>query len=477
MPPPLARGGIHIPCCSPQSCAKNTLLSCCIYDPTGILHANVSIEPLATNFRLVYPGMTLAKKTQSRELHRDYPNNKSTTGVINMYQQLNRQSMRFGNSRYDDTIPFQAVLETPTPDGWHRFTNPAEGRPYYWSPDLRTFTESDITQEHTLNRVIQWSRSIASFANQSTRRDYDIVLKVSESEEDSMGACSYYLVDYASEVVFWLREVSNTALGLPEIRSPTHLKLLLSEQFWVHCEYTPPPHMDFRRKAKELLATLGTLCIDASSSTGSVSPFHQDECELYSRILTQVLSAGQRLEINWCLAQSRIINLFGERNARTDRNVVVNGQKAPAETTAFVLWSTIMFSIPCMYLARWNAIWVDRVTYTREWKKLMKEMLEEFLYGLIARQHFTAGTEFFDFCPGTSGNCYDGIHLWGIILDFIVLYTAQPGRMCSRCCQLHPNKRTRHQGASGYGAETQHSMGADRMVRSMPFHFGVLGDV
>ncbi|KAG8705889.1 hypothetical protein FRC11_008714, partial [Ceratobasidium sp. 423] len=82
--------------------------------------------------------------------------------------------------------------------------------------------------------------------------------------------------------------------------------------------------------------------------------------------------------------QSRIINLFGESNARTDRNIVVNGQKAPPETVAFTLWSLIMFSIPSIYLARWNAIWVDRVTYTREWRKLTREMMEEFLYALIA---------------------------------------------------------------------------------------------
>ncbi|CAE6471724.1 unnamed protein product [Rhizoctonia solani] len=292
--------------------------------------------------------------------------------------------------RYDDTTPFHDRIEVQIPNEWQRLVNPAEGRPYYWNHSLRTATESDITQEHILNRVMQWGHEIVSFANQSNRSDYDIVLRVSESEDDELGSCSYYLVDYTSEVVFWLREVSTSSLGLPEIRSPTHLKLLLCEQFWVHCEYMPPPHMDFRRKAKELLATLGTLCIDASSSTGSVSPFHKDECESYSKILAQVLSTGQRLEINWCLGrlrslltQSRIINLFGEHNSRTDRNVVVNGQKAPAEAPTFVLWSIIMFSIPQMYLVRWNAIWVDRVTYTREWKKLMKEMLEEFLYGLI----------------------------------------------------------------------------------------------
>ncbi|CAE6480550.1 unnamed protein product, partial [Rhizoctonia solani] len=156
---------------------------------------------------------------------------------------------------------------------------------------------------------------------------------------------------------------------------------------------------------------------------GSVSPFHQDECEAYSRALTQVLSTGGPTEINWCLArlqslltQSRIINLYGEPNARTDRNVVVNGQKAPAVTIAFMLWSFIMFSIPHIYLARWNAIWVDRVTYTREWKRLTKDMIEEYTYGLVAVRIMRAS-----------------ISLLGLSTSFVVRTLAAVAMMSSIC--------------------------------------------
>jgi hypothetical protein len=83
-------------------------------------------------------------------------------------------------------------------------------------------------------------------------------------------------------------------------------------------------------------------------------------------------------------AQSRTINLYGERCARADRNVVVSGQYAPRPTACFMLWSMILFGIPMTYLNRWNAIWVDRVTYTREWRKMTKEIVEEWLYGSVA---------------------------------------------------------------------------------------------
>ncbi|KAF8750352.1 hypothetical protein RHS01_09492 [Rhizoctonia solani] len=245
----------------------------------------------------------------------------------------------------------QSTVEVELPDGWQRFCNPAEGRPYYRNPLLRILTESNITEGHVLNRVMQWNQIIAPLASRFTKRDYDVVLNVSGDE--GMGSCNYYLVDYAAKEISWLRDLPTTTLGMPDIRSSNHLNTL--------------------------------------SSTGSVSPFQQEECELYSRALLQALNNGGHIEINWCLGrlhslitQSRIINLFGEPNARTDRNVVVNGQKSPPETMVFMLWSILMFNIPSIYLARWNAIWVDRVTYTREWRKLTKDVMEELLYGLIA---------------------------------------------------------------------------------------------
>jgi hypothetical protein len=42
---------------------------------------------------------------------------------------------------------------------------------------------------------------------------------------------------------------------------------------------------------------------DASTSTGSVSPFHPDECKSYSKELKQVLEAGIMLDVNWCTGE------------------------------------------------------------------------------------------------------------------------------------------------------------------------------
>jgi hypothetical protein len=68
-----------------------------------------------------------------------------------------------------------------------------------------------------------WSQNITPLLHDSPRKDYDIILDISNSPEDGPGRCGYYLVDYSLEVVFWLRDVSTTSMGLSDVRSPTHL--------------------------------------------------------------------------------------------------------------------------------------------------------------------------------------------------------------------------------------------------------------
>ncbi|KDN44029.1 hypothetical protein RSAG8_05761, partial [Rhizoctonia solani AG-8 WAC10335] len=80
-----------------------------------------------------------------------------------------------------------------------------------------------------------------------------------------------------------------------------------------------------------------------------------------------------------------------------------------------------MFSIPSIYLARWNSIWVDRVTYTREWKKLTKDMTQEFLHGLIASGAMTIAS----------------ITLLGLTASTVVRTLAAVAMMASICGGLY----------------------------------------
>ncbi|KAF8594937.1 hypothetical protein BDV93DRAFT_611647 [Ceratobasidium sp. AG-I] len=293
------------------------------------------------------------------------------------------------------------------PDGWKKYSNPAEGRVYFRNSALHLVTEAFIQHAIILERINYWYNLIIPYLD-ALEQTFDIFLDVMETMGEAMGLCSYYVVDYAAQSVFWLRDISTSDLGLPDVRSTVHLKHLLSEQFWIHCEYMPRDDKGSISSATELLASLGTLALDASTSTGSVSPFHPDECESYSRALKQVIETKVMIDINWCtarimsllgeiqvserwmnvqafwvIAQSRTINLHGEPGARTDRAMVVSGQYPPRHTRAFELFSKALFGIPTLYLNRWNGIWVDRIAYTREWRRVIQEITQEWLYAVI----------------------------------------------------------------------------------------------
>ncbi|QRV81683.1 transmembrane protein [Ceratobasidium sp. AG-Ba] len=190
-------------------------------------------------------------------------------------------------------------------------------------------------------------------------------------------------------MVFWLRDVKAPSLGLSTIRNQEHLRNLLEEQFWVHMEYMPRDDLSLRGATNQLLASLATLAIDTATSAGSVSPFSSEECRAYSYELKQVLEANNTLHINWCtgrimslVTQSRTVNLHGEPGARTDRTMVVNAQHPPLEGTFFKSINFILFFAPSDYLRRWNNLWIDRVVYTREWRRFVKELTEEWTISL-----------------------------------------------------------------------------------------------
>lgn len=69
---------------------------------------------------------------------------------------------------------------------------------------------------------MHWYQEIAPLLEDLTV-EFELFLDVEETRGESMGACSYYLVDYSAHSVFWLRNVSTASLGLPNIRNSEHL--------------------------------------------------------------------------------------------------------------------------------------------------------------------------------------------------------------------------------------------------------------
>lgn len=79
------------------------------------------------------------------------------------------------------------------------------------------------------------------------------------------------------------------------------------------------------------------------------------------------------------IVQSQIINLHGEQRARADRMMIVSGQHASVRSAAYLQRSKLMFDWPGAHLARLEYTWTDRVIYSHHWKKLLEQLIEEWI--------------------------------------------------------------------------------------------------
>jgi hypothetical protein len=86
-------------------------------------------------------------------------------------------------------------------------------------------TEVFIQNHLILERLMHWYQLIAPLLV-SLAVNFDIFLDLEEPCNNGAGSCSYYLVNYAAQSIFWLRDISTSALGLPEIRGADHLGML-----------------------------------------------------------------------------------------------------------------------------------------------------------------------------------------------------------------------------------------------------------
>ena len=104
--------------------------------------------------------------------------------------------------------------------------------------------------QNTVDRVCAWTTEVERQAeNKGFIFDENIELFLEIYEDD----CSYYLVDRATQTLFWLSEYTTAELGLKPVISDSHLsksqkkshvnadtdmslELLLEVQYWCHIE-------------------------------------------------------------------------------------------------------------------------------------------------------------------------------------------------------------------------------------------------
>ncbi|CAE6463211.1 unnamed protein product [Rhizoctonia solani] len=324
-----------------------------------------------------------------------------------------KETIPSASQRYEDTHAGQAKKRTisigpldardgdneaahpfgPVPDGWIEYTHIIEGIPFFYNPQTKVITGAYIRIPAILSRVetyytqISWVlRSIDS--TELMFSTMDICIDLTSDPQTGQKIGTYYLVDHRKHSIAFLREVNTGAIGLPDVRSTIHLERVLRGEYWTHCEYMPRPDVDHSASARILQGQLASLMIDNISSEGSTSPFTPEECKNYLKAVDQSTNEPQFLNwsiarVNSLLIQSQIINLHGEQWARADRTMVVTGQRPPARTALYLQLSKYMFDCPATHLNRLEHAWTDRIIYSHHWKKLLRELIEEWVVAAI----------------------------------------------------------------------------------------------
>ncbi|KAB5593709.1 hypothetical protein CTheo_2892 [Ceratobasidium theobromae] len=283
----------------------------------------------------------------------------------------------------DASLPFGSV-----PEGWNELIHVIEGLPFFYNPKLKVITDAYIRIPALLAQVEFWHAQISQALQFIDNIDnqlstMDIYIDPLQDPRTGQKKCAYYLVDHTRCTLAFLRRVETSTIGLPDVRSTIHLERVLRCEYWTHFEYMPRPDVDHSVSARKLQAQLAALMIDNISSEGSTSPFTPNECERYIQAIEKSCDAEY---LNWTISriyalllQSQIINLHGEQRARADRMMIVSGQHASVRSAAYLQRSKLMFDWPGAHLARLEYTWTDRVIYSHHWKKLLEQLIEEWI--------------------------------------------------------------------------------------------------
>ncbi|KAJ6473240.1 hypothetical protein C8R45DRAFT_1012733 [Mycena sanguinolenta] len=236
----------------------------------------------------------------------------------------------------------------------------------------------------------------------------DIVLDLMTESLDN-DECGYYLVDHSARIIFWLEAFNMSALDnwnqIPGISTPTHAKLCLEIEYWVHCEYFPTAMPISPQVVGELHDAIMYGIGDAMSS---LKPTQQFPIERLFRMLTltkemvcePVLETADstRFKMNpgsvavfarfmHDFAVDRFYNFHGEKTARLNNDESVYGSIPQRSHPVAWLSALLLFNVPLRYLQTLQVVNTDHLINYASWQRfittLRTEWLDIVLYGTL----------------------------------------------------------------------------------------------
>ncbi|KAI0778215.1 hypothetical protein BD413DRAFT_608863 [Trametes elegans] len=262
--------------------------------------------------------------------------------------------------------------------GWTPTVNP-EGSLYFVDKDRHIVT--DVPADR-LNGIIPWAQYFAGLAKVldiHLPESYELYLN-----PDAEGAsCKYYYIDHVNQSVFWLQDIDqyDHDMELPPTCSAAHMRYVLQEQYWRHCEYFP--HRAVPRLLRdELIHIFVQARADLLTSSMSTFPYSVEETKCYLEVLQMDSQSNEYT--NWILARfwatiarHRYTVFYGEDHAKISRDQQRYDKRPVQHSRLLKIYAALLFNIPRLRTEELNLLFVDDVAFGMHWREFAVAMLRD----------------------------------------------------------------------------------------------------
>ncbi|KAJ7825293.1 hypothetical protein B0H14DRAFT_3145385 [Mycena olivaceomarginata] len=302
---------------------------------------------------------------------------------------------------------FRAVYcLSDVPVDWTAYIHP-EGALYYVHNSMNIFTDSPLHEKPSLEIAMEFICQIEEYRSTNgilPDDDVDLVLDLI-MDEHGQPACGYYLADHHQRIIFWYDAFD--VGGLPRVnhvygaRSPHHIEIELTAQYWYHCSLFPSTLHVTRELVQGLRDTIvfsiggKENCENSITAATSTVGYSVDDL---LKMLTVVESLKENTETDyggtacilsrfmWAFADHKFYNFHGEPCARLEKEKSVFGSM---RTRSFLLriFGPLLFNVPLAHLRSLEKIYVDEIAYIAPWRRIMDTLCiqwqEHILYATV----------------------------------------------------------------------------------------------
>lgn len=328
-----------------------------------------------------------------------------------------RDSSRYGSRKRSQLASLAVDMgsqSSPTylPPHWSAHVQP-EGKTYFYCDGpLTTVTESWMYSSEVAAETEKWIQHLCAQMTEKEMNFADLELCIRVDDDND---CLYYIVDKRNRTLLWLNDFNTDELDLPDVVSPSHLRMALEAQFWLHVDRFPAhfgglPENDLL-KLMDIFTHARMDQITSLTSTFSYSPI---DTEAFYDLLKGCRGRTHEPEVISTIARAwniilhnRFHNQHGEETPRLDSSMsIISGQNKEHEGLGKRIMTFLTFGKSEKLRVPLNHLFTDQYVYAhrvhsfvgnavKEWKEIpMRAFPMLFLHGafflVIASQMLAA---------------------------------------------------------------------------------------